>query len=269
METPDDHRPKGTAVQIAGRTALVTGGASGLGRATVDALLQTGANVVLLDLASSKGEEVAQELGANAAFAPADVTSEQDVTAAVELAVERFGGLHITVNCAGLAWAGRTVGRQGPHQLEIFAKVVEVNVVGTFNVTRLAAAQMSKQDLVDEEERGVIINTASIAAFDGQTGQAAYAASKGGIVSMTLPIARDLSSRQIRCVAIAPGVMDTPMLAQLPEVARTELARTVPHPARLGRPEDFALMVRQIIENPLLNGEVIRLDGALRMGFDR
>jgi NAD(P)-dependent dehydrogenase (short-subunit alcohol dehydrogenase family) len=255
-------------VRIEGKTALVTGGASGLGRATVDGLVAVGANVVIVDLPSSTGEAVAVELGGHAAFAPTDVTSPGEVQAAIEVARERFGGLHLAVNCAGVAWAARTVGRDGPHDLEAFALVHRVNVIGTFNVVRLAAAAMSAQD-PEDGERGVIVNTASIAAFDGQIGQAAYASSKGAIVSLTLPVARDLARSQIRCVAIAPGTFETPMMAQLPQAAREQLERDTPHPARLGRPEEFALLVRHIVENPMVNGEVIRLDGALRMPFVR
>jgi NAD(P)-dependent dehydrogenase (short-subunit alcohol dehydrogenase family) len=255
-------------VRIEGKTALVTGGASGLGRATAEALLSQGANVLLLDLPSSQGEAVAKELGDHAAFAPADVTSEEEVTAAVARAVELWGGLHVTVNCAGIGWAQRTVSSRGPHDLGIFSKVLEVNVIGTFNVTRLSAAQMGTQE-ADGEERGVIVNTSSIAAFDGQTGQAAYAASKGAIVSLTLPVARDLAARKIRCVTIAPGTFATPLMMQLPEPAREQLAEVTPHPARLGRPEEYGALVVHIVENPMLNGEVIRLDGALRMPFVR
>ena len=255
-------------MQIEGKTALITGGASGVGRATAEALLAEGANVLLLDLPSSQGEAVAQELGDHAAFAPADVTSEEEVTAAVARAVELWGGVHITVNCAGIGWAQRTVSSRGPHDLGIFSKVLEVNVIGTFNVTRLAAAQMGQQE-ADGEERGVIVNTSSIAAYDGQTGQAAYAASKGAIVSLTLPVARDLAARKIRCVTIAPGTFATPLMMQLPEPAREQLAEVTPHPARLGRAEEYGALVVHIVENPMLNGEVIRLDGALRMPFVR
>ncbi|MCA1833767.1 MAG: 3-hydroxyacyl-CoA dehydrogenase [Actinomycetota bacterium] len=247
-----------------GKTALVTGGASGLGRATVEALHERGANVVVADLASSAGETFAKELGGRARFAAADVTSPEEVNTAVATAAGEFGGLHIAVNCAGIGWAARTADRSGPHDLEVFSTVIRVNLIGTFNVIRLAAAQMSGQDPVDDE-RGVIVNTASIAAFDGQIGQVAYAASKGGVVSMTLPVARDMASRQIRCVTIAPGTFDTPMLAMLPDEARQKLADEIPHPRRLGRPSEFGALVAHIVENPMLNGETIRLDGALRM----
>ena len=252
-------------MKVDGKVALVTGGASGLGGATVKALHDAGASVVIVDLSSSDGEVVAKDLGDRALFAAADVTNEDDVKAAVQAAVDGFGGLHIVVNCAGVGFPGRVLARDGdPTDLERFEFVVKVNLIGTFNVIRLAAAQIAKED-PDGEERGVIVNTASIAAFDGQIGQAAYAASKGGIVGMTLPIARDLASKQIRCVSIAPGTFDTPMLAGLPEEARQKLAEGIPHPHRLGSPPEFAALVRHIVENPMLNGETIRLDGALRM----
>jgi NAD(P)-dependent dehydrogenase (short-subunit alcohol dehydrogenase family) len=250
-------------VNLGGKSALVTGGASGLGRAAAEELHRAGARVLIADR-SDAGETVAKELGERAAFARADVTSPADVAAAIAMAAERFGGVHVAVNCAGLAWAARTLGREGPHDLEAFARVVQVNLVGTFNVIRLAAQQMATQG-PDGEERGVIVNTASVAAFDGQKGQAAYAASKGGVAGLTLPVARDLASLRIRVMTIAPGVFDTPMMAMLPEPAREQLSALVPHPARLGRPEEYALLVRQIVENPMLNGTVIRLDGALRM----
>jgi NAD(P)-dependent dehydrogenase (short-subunit alcohol dehydrogenase family) len=252
-------------MRIEGKSALVTGGASGLGRATAEELHGAGASVVIADLAHSSGEQVAKELGDRARFAATDVTSEQEVRAAIDAAVEAFGGLHIAVNCAGIAWAQRVIDRDGTaHPLDVFAKVIDVNLIGTFNVIRLVAARMAGQE-PDGEERGVIINTASIAAFDGQIGQTAYSASKGGVVSMTLPIARELASRQIRVVTIAPGTFDTPMLALLPEEARRALADQIPHPKRLGKPEEYALLARHIVENPMLNGETIRLDGALRM----
>jgi NAD(P)-dependent dehydrogenase (short-subunit alcohol dehydrogenase family) len=255
-------------VRIEGKTALVTGGGSGLGRATVEAFHGAGANVMVLDLPSSAGADVASGLGERAAFAAADVTSPEEVQAAVDAAVERFGALHVAVSCAGIAWAGRTVGRDGPHDLEVFSSVHRVNVIGTFNVVRLAAARMAAQE-PEDDERGVIVNTASIAAFDGQIGQAAYASSKGAVVALTLPVARDLARSLIRCVAIAPGTFETPMMAQLPQAARQQLERDTPHPARLGRPEEYAALVRHVVENPMLNGEVIRLDGALRMPFVR
>lgn len=248
-----------------GKVALVTGGASGLGLATTKTLLDSGASVVIVDLPTSTGDTVAKELGDATRFAPADVTSEEDVRAAIDLAVEEYGGLHINVNCAGVGFPGRVLTRDGtPSDLERYEFVIRVNLVGTFNVLRLAAAQMATQE-PEGEERGVIINTASIAAFEGQIGQAAYSSSKGGIVGMTLPVARDLAGRLIRCVSIAPGTMDTPMLAGLPEEARIKLAEGIPHPNRLGRPEEYAALVAHIVANPMLNGETIRLDGALRM----
>jgi NAD(P)-dependent dehydrogenase (short-subunit alcohol dehydrogenase family) len=252
-------------LRIGGKVTLVTGGASGLGLATVRELLGAGASVVIVDLPSSDGETVAKELGDDVRFAAADVTVEQEVEEAVALAVREFGALHIVVNCAGVGFPGRVLSRDGsPIELELFETVVRVNLIGTFNVVRLAAARMATQD-PDGEERGVIVNTASIAAFEGQIGQAAYAASKAGIAGMTLPLARDLAGKLIRCVAIAPGTFDTPMLAGLPEDARARLAESIPHPRRLGRPEEFAALVRHVVENPAINGETIRLDGALRM----
>jgi NAD(P)-dependent dehydrogenase (short-subunit alcohol dehydrogenase family) len=251
-------------MQIDGLVALVTGGASGLGRASVEALLAGGAKAVICDLPKSPGEAVAAELGESVVYAPTDVTDEDQVRAAVETAVESFGGLHIVVNCAGVGWAQRTVTKSGPHDLKVFELVIRVNLIGTFNVIRLAAQQISSQEPIGEE-RGVIVNTASVAAFDGQIGQAAYSSSKGGVVSMTLPVARDLAARQIRVVTIAPGTFDTPMLAGLPDEQRQKLADEIPHPRRIGRPSEFAALVRHIVENPMLNGETIRLDGALRM----
>ncbi|HVM18322.1 MAG TPA: 3-hydroxyacyl-CoA dehydrogenase [Egibacteraceae bacterium] len=250
-------------MDIEGKVALVTGGASGLGRAVVEELAGAGAAVVICDLPSSEGKAVAEGLGDRVRFAPTDVTSEDDVAAAVETAGQ-LGGLHVVVNCAGVGTPGRVLGRKGPHPLEQFETVIRVNLIGTFNVMRLAAAKIVEAEPVDGE-RGVIVNTASIAAFDGQIGQAAYAASKGGVVGLTLPAARDLADKLIRVVTIAPGTFDTPMLAGLPEEARASLGAQIPHPSRLGRPSEYAAMVRHIVENPMLNGEVIRLDGALRM----
>jgi NAD(P)-dependent dehydrogenase (short-subunit alcohol dehydrogenase family) len=250
-------------MQIDGTVALVTGGASGLGLATVRELHGRGAGVVILDLPSSSGKEVAAELGDRVVFAPGDVTSEDDVTAAVAAATG-LGDLRIAVSCAGIGAAARTVGKTGPHPLPDFTKVVTVNLIGTFNVIRLAATAMSAVDPVGEE-RGVVVNTASVAAFDGQIGQAAYSASKGGIVGMTLPIARDLARQQIRVVTIAPGLFRTPLFELLPEESLTALGAQIPHPARLGQPAEFAALVAHIAENPMLNGETIRLDGAIRM----
>lgn len=251
-------------MDISGSVALVTGGASGLGLATTRQLLGLGASVVIVDLPSSKGAEVAAELGERVAFAPADVTKEADVQAAVARAAE-LGTLRVAVNCAGIAPPARTVGRDGsPFPLDLFTAVVMVNLVGTFNVIRLAAAAIAEADPIGEE-RGVIVNTASVAAFEGQIGQAAYAASKGGVVGMTLPIARDLAALKIRVTTIAPGLFKTPMLAGLPQDAQDSLGAQVPHPARLGDASEYAALVGHIIANPMLNGETIRLDGAIRM----
>jgi len=242
-------------------SAIVTGGASGLGRATATKLAAGGAKVVIVDLPNSDGEAVAKEIGG--AFAPGDVTSEADLAAAVATA-KGLGPLRVLVNCAGIGTAIRTVTKSGPHPLDFFTKVIEVNLIGTFNAIRLAAAEMVTTEEVDGE-RGVIVNTASAAAFDGQIGQAAYSASKGGIVGMTLPIARDLASLKVRVMTIAPGLFETPLLGMLPQEARDALGAQVPHPARLGQPPEFAALVAHIVENPMLNGEVIRLDGAIRM----
>ena len=244
--------------------ALVAGGASGLGEATVRALAGAGANVVIADLNAEKGEALAGELGAS--FVEADVTDEAAVAAAVERAVVvGENGLRVSVCCAGIGWAERVAHKDGPHNLEFFSNVVKVNLIGTFNVLRLAAAAMSENEPDQEGERGVCVNTASIAAFDGQIGQIAYAASKGGIVGMTLPAARDMASRGVRVVTIAPGLFDTPLLAALPEEARESLGSGIPFPSRLGQPEEYAQLVEQIVTNSMLNGETIRLDGALRM----
>ena len=245
-------------MDIEGRTFLVAGGGSGLGAATARMLLQAGADVVVADL------EQDGDAPGGVRFVEADVTSEEDVRGAVEAASGR-GGLYGVVNCAGVAPPERVVGRKGPHALDTFARVVQVNLVGTFNVVRLAAAAMQENEPAATGERGVIVNTASVAAFDGQVGQAAYAASKGGVASMTLPIARELAASRIRAMTVAPGIFDTPMLAGLPKEARDSLGKQVPFPERLGKPEEYAALVRHIIENPMLNGEVIRLDGAIRM----
>jgi NAD(P)-dependent dehydrogenase (short-subunit alcohol dehydrogenase family) len=252
-------------MRIQGKTFLVTGGASGLGGATVRALSTAGANVVILDLNAATGDALARELGPAVRFARTDVTSEADVQAALALARQAFAGVHGVVNAAGVATAEKVLGKSGPHSLELFERTVRVNLVGTFNVIRLAAAAMAAQEPTDTGERGVIVNTASIAAYDGQIGQAAYAASKGGIVGLTLPIARELARSGIRVVTIAPGIFDTPLLAGLPEAARLSLGQQVPFPSRLGRPDEYAALVRHVLENEMLNGEVIRLDGALRM----
>jgi NAD(P)-dependent dehydrogenase (short-subunit alcohol dehydrogenase family) len=252
-------------MKISGSTTVITGGASGLGRATAERLKAAGGNVVLLDLAGSPGAEVAAGLGACALFAPGDVTSAGDVEAAIEAAVKRFGSIRGLVNCAGIGTADKTFGKRGSADLAGFTRVVQVNLIGTFNCIRLAAARMAANAPDGEGERGVIVNTASVAAFDGQIGQAAYSASKGGIVGMTLPIARDLAELGIRVCTIAPGLFDTPLLAGLPEAARASLGKQVPFPPRLGRPAEYAALAAHIMENPMLNGETIRLDGAIRM----
>jgi len=243
--------------------AVVTGGASGLGLATTKALLADGASVVIIDLPSSNGEAIAKELGDRVRFAAADVTDEAAVTAALDVA-ESLGPLRVAVNCAGIGNAVKTVSKKGAFPLDAFKKVVDVNLIGTFNVLRLAAERISKTEPIDGE-RGVIINTASVAAYDGQIGQAAYSASKGGVVGMTLPIARDLASLLIRVNTIAPGLFKTPLLAGLPEVAQASLGQQVPHPSRLGDPSEYGALAAHIVSNPMLNGETIRLDGAIRM----
>jgi NAD(P)-dependent dehydrogenase (short-subunit alcohol dehydrogenase family) len=243
-------------MQIRDRTFLVAGGGSGLGAATAEMLEAAGAKVVVADLVGEPGD--------GARFVETDVTDEDSVKAAVEAALEA-GPLYGAVNCAGVAIAERALGREGPHSLASFTKVVQVNLIGTFNVVRLAAEAMVGNEPGEDGSRGVIVNTASVAAFDGQIGQVAYAASKGGVVSMTLPLAREFARSGIRVATIAPGIFDTPMMAGLPEVARESLGDQVPFPSRLGRPEEYASLVRHIIENDMLNGEVIRLDGAIRM----
>jgi NAD(P)-dependent dehydrogenase (short-subunit alcohol dehydrogenase family) len=250
-------------MQIEGCAAVVTGGASGLGLATGRRLVKAGARVVLLDLPSAPGAAALDGLGPNAAFAPGDVTSEADVAAALDAAAAR-GPIRIVVNCAGIGTAGRVVGRNGVLALEQFVRVVQVNLIGTFNVLRLAAERIMATEPV-AGERGVIVNTASAAAFDGQIGQAAYSASKAGVVGMTLPIARDLADKLIRVMTIAPGLFQTPMLAGLPQQSQDSLGAQVPHPSRLGDPDEYAALVEHIVNNPMLNGEVIRLDGAIRM----
>jgi NAD(P)-dependent dehydrogenase (short-subunit alcohol dehydrogenase family) len=252
-------------MKIQGSVALVTGGASGLGEATVRRLAAGGARVVIVDRDDKRGPALEKELGERARFVKADVGSADEVQAAVD-AAQQLGGLRVAVSCAGVGWAARTLNKEGqPHDLELFKTVVSINLVGTFNVARLAAAAMAQQPPLDDGERGVIVNTASVAAFDGQIGQAAYSASKGGVVGMTLPIARDLSAVGIRVLTIAPGTMDTPMLAALPEPARQALAAGIPFPKRLGSPDDYAALVEHMVVNRYLNGEVVRLDGALRM----
>jgi NAD(P)-dependent dehydrogenase (short-subunit alcohol dehydrogenase family) len=247
------------------RVVIVTGAASGLGAGVVSRLVDDGARVVMADVDAAAAEKASRAFGQSARFIKTDVTSEADGSAAVQLALDTFGALHGLVNCAGVAPSERVVGRDGPHRLETFARTVSVNLIGTFNMARLAAAAMARMPAGADGERGVIVNTASIAAFDGQIGQAAYAASKGGVVSLTLPMARDLARHGIRVVTIAPGIFETPMLASLPSEVTSQLAQSVPFPQRLGRPRDFAALVIHAFSNPMLNGEVIRLDGALRM----
>jgi NAD(P)-dependent dehydrogenase (short-subunit alcohol dehydrogenase family) len=251
-------------MEAKGRTFLVTGGGSGLGAAVAGNLAGGGANVVVADLEGEENENVENE---NVRFIKTDVTDEENVQAAIDAAQE-FGGLHGAINCAGVATAEKVLGREGPHALDSFNKVVQVNLVGTFNVARLAAAVIKENEPTGGEaggERGVIVNTASVAAFEGQIGQAAYAASKGGVVSLTLPLARELARYGIRVMAIAPGIFDTPMMAGLSEEARQSLGKQIPFPSRLGKPEEYAALVRHIVENEMLNGETIRLDGAIRM----
>jgi len=252
-------------MQIRNHVFLVTGGASGLGAATAWLLAGEGASVVIADTNRASGEALASELGPAARFALTDVTSEQDAQAAVDLALSAFGHLHGLVNCAGVAPSEKILGREGPHRLDSFARTVNINLVGTFNMIRLAAAAIAKEAPGEDGERGLIVNTASIAAFDGQIGQAAYSASKGGVVSLTLPIARELARFGIRVVTIAPGIFDSPMMAGFSQEVQDSLAKSIPFPARLGRPAEFAALVKHICENTMLNGETIRLDGALRM----
>ena len=256
---------KGTIMQLENKSVLVTGGASGLGGACVRLLSQAGAKVVIADLNSETGNALAAELGNAVFFVKTNVVDEESAQAAVKAAVDAYGGLQVAINCAGIGVAERVLGKSEPHSLASFSKVIQVNLIGTFNIIRLAAAAMSTNEPDEGEERGVIINTASVAAFDGQIGQAAYSASKGGIVGMTLPIARELARYGIRVMTIAPGLFDTPLLANLPEAARISLGQQVPFPSRLGRPDEYAALARHIIENQMLNGEVIRLDGGIRM----
>jgi len=250
---------------IHGKTFVVTGGGSGLGAAVARMLAGEGANVVIADVNADAGAAIVGELGASAAFISTDVTQEKDGQAAIDLALERFGHLHGLVNCAGVAPGEKVIGRNGPHRLDSFARTIGINLIGTFNMIRLAAAAIAKEEPDAEGERSVIVNTASVAAFDGQVGQAAYAASKGGVAAMTLPIARELARNGIRVVAIAPGIFETPMMAGMPQEVQDSLSKSVPFPQRFGKPVEFAALVRHICENVMLNGEVIRLDGALRM----
>lgn len=252
-------------MQLAGNVAVITGGASGLGAATAQLFASAGTKVALWDLHVEAGNALAAQFGSNGIFTRTDVTNSDDVQRALRQVQEAFGGLHIVVNCAGIATAERVIGRQGPLPLERFERVIRINLIGTFNVLRLTAALMLQNTPNDDGERGVIINTASVAAFDGQIGQPAYAASKAAVAGMTLPIAREFASHGIRVVAIAPGVFETPMVAGLPEPAQQALAASIPFPRRLGRPDEYAALARHIVENAMLNGATIRLDGALRM----
>jgi NAD(P)-dependent dehydrogenase (short-subunit alcohol dehydrogenase family) len=253
-------------MEIRGKVFLVTGAGSGLGAATARMLAGAGAKVILADLNREAGEKLAVELGTNARFVETDVANEASAVNAVNRAISTFGGLQGLVNCAGVAPAEKVVGRDGPHKLESFARTISINLVGTFNMIRLAADAMQKGEPDAGGERGVIVNTASVAAFEWQLGQAAYAASKGGIVALTLPVARELARSGIRCVTIAPGIMETPMLMGMPQEVQDSLGKMVPFPSRMGKPAEFAGLVRHIAENAYLNGEVIRLDGAIRMG---
>ncbi len=252
-------------MNLEGKTFIVTGGGSGLGEASVRAIVAKGGNAIVADVQEDKGKAVAEDLGGQARFAKCDVTSEEDVQGCIDLATKDFGGLHGAVNCAGIGAAMRVVSKAGPHELGLFETIVRVNLIGTFNVIRLAGAVMTQGEADDKGERGVIVNTASVAAYDGQIGQAGYSASKGGVVAMTLPIAREFAKFGVRVVTIAPGLFDTPMFDLLPEDAKTSLGAQVPFPSRLGYPSEFADLVVHIAENTMLNGETIRLDGAVRM----
>ncbi len=253
-------------MQLKDKVFVVTGGGSGLGAETARGLVAAGAKVLLADVNQAAGEAMAAELGAAAKFVATDVTNETSATQAIQTAISALGGIHGLVNCAGVAPAEKVVGKEGPHRLDSFAKVININLVGTFNMLRLAAAEMQKNEPDANGERGVIINTASVAAYEGQLGQAAYAASKGGIVALTLPVARELARSGIRCMTIAPGIMETPMLLGMPPEVQDSLNKMVPFPVRMGKPAEYAALVRHIAENAYLNGEVIRLDGAIRMG---
>jgi NAD(P)-dependent dehydrogenase (short-subunit alcohol dehydrogenase family) len=252
-------------LRVENSTFFVTGGGSGLGAATALLLAENGAQVVLADVDEESGEQMASQIGNGTKFIRTDVTDEASVQDALDSVVETFGSLSGVVNCAGIGPAARVVGKKGVHDLGLFTRTVEINLVGTFNVIRLAAVRLAGNEPDDEGERGLIINTASVAAYDGQIGQAAYAASKGGVVALTLPVARELASSGIRVVTIAPGIFETPMLAALPEDAKESLGKQVPFPPRLGRPDEYAALVKHIVENQMLNGEVIRLDGGIRM----
>jgi len=252
-------------LQVEESTFFITGGGSGLGAATARLFAENGARVALADVDEEAGKQMASQIGSSAEFVRTDVTDEESVQDALDSVVETFGSLNGVVNGAGISPAAKVVGKKGVHDLGLFTKTVEINLVGTFNVIRLAAIRLAENEPDDEGERGVMINTASVAAYDGQIGQAAYAASKGGVVALTLPVARELASSGIRVVTIAPGIFETPMLAALPEDAKESLGKQVPFPPRLGRPEEYAALAKHIVENQMLNGEVIRLDGAIRM----
>lgn len=252
-------------MNIQNHTFLISGGGSGLGKATAQFLANQGATIIVADINENAGMQTASEIGDAARFAHTDVTDEASVQNAIDAALSHYGALHGAINCAGIGAVERTLHKRGPHSLAVFTKVIGVNLIGTFNVLRLAAIAMAKNEPGESGERGIIINTASVAAFDGQIGQIAYAASKGGIVAITLPAARDLANVGIRVMTIAPGIFDTPLLAGLPEAARLSLGQQVPFPARLGQPQEYAMLVAHIIQNQMLNGEVIRLDGAIRM----
>lgn len=252
-------------MEVKGSVAVITGGASGLGEATVRNFVEGGGQVSILDVQEEKGQRLAAELGDDVIFCMTDVTDEQSVQNAIDKTMVAFGGIHIAVNCAGVGDAAKVLGKEGPMPMELFNKVVQINLVGTMMVTRLAAEKMVANPPNDDGEKGVVINTASAAAFDGQIGQPAYSASKAAVVGMTLPIAREFAEYGLRIVTIAPGLFETPLLAALPEKVRVSLGKMVPFPNRLGKPSEFAMLARQIVENPMLNGETIRLDGALRM----
>lgn len=253
-------------MKLSGSVFLITGGASGLGRATGEHFVSQGASVVLCDVNNDAGQRAAEDLGASAVFVHVDVREAADVSTAIATAMDSFGAVHGAVNCAGIVAGSRTVSRSGPHDLDLFRRVIEINLVGSFNVTRLVAAAASENEPNENGERGVIINTASVAAFEGQIGQAAYSASKGGVAGMTLPVARDLAKVGIRVAAIAPGIFETPMMAGMTEEVRGSLEQQVPFPSRLGRPVEYAQLAQHIVENGYVNGAVIRLDGAIRMG---
>ena len=252
-------------MEIRNKTFLVTGGASGLGEATARALVAAGGRVVIADINQETGEAVRDSLGEAAEFSPTDVSLADSVRAAIQTARDSFGGLDGAVSCAGVGPPSKVLGKDGPHSLELFERVVRINLIGTFNVLRLSAEAMAENEPDEGGERGVVVNTASVAAFEGQIGQVAYSASKGGVVGLTLPSARELARHGIRVVTLAPGIFDTPLLAGLPEKAKQSLGQQVPFPSRLGKPEEYAALVRHVVENPMINGEIIRLDGALRM----